>query len=412
MDTLILITKMFPLEKGDIFLNNEIEHLSNNFDRILIFPCSVNKKSRPLISLPSNVEVYGLSSRNLTDKIRIFFRMLGNVTNQQDIKVTKGNLRKKIFRSYFYSSSRLIYKKIKKIIKNNNFTNDNIYLYSYWMYDIALVAIWLKKLFKNNKVTCITRAHGYDLYEYRNKLNYLPFREYIFENIDCVYCCSKNGEDYLKNKYPQYISKITHSYLGTNDNGIHNYTNESENIIVSCSIMDPIKRIDLLIDSLAILKETEVIFKWYHIGDGVMYEELKNKAEALLGLDNFTFLGYLSNDKVLDFYRNSNIKLFINTSSTEGLPVSIMEAISFGIPAVATNVGGTSEIVVDGQTGILIPSNPTSKEIAEAIHKIISLEIKDYDELRINTRQLWEEKYSSKINYLKFIDNFKEFKCK
>ena len=280
------------------------------------------------------------------------------------------------------------------------------------MYDIALVAIWLKKLFKNNKVTCITRAHGYDLYEYRNKLNYLPFREYIFENIDCVYCCSKNGEDYLKNKYPQYISKITHSYLGTNDNGIHNYTNESENIIVSCSIMDPIKRIDLLIDSLAILKETEVIFKWYHIGDGVMYEELKNKAEALLGLDNFTFLGYLSNDKVLDFYRNSNIKLFINTSSTEGLPVSIMEAISFGIPAVATNVGGTSEIVVDGQTGILIPSNPTSKEIAEAIHKIISLEIKDYDELRINTRQLWEEKYSSKINYLKFIDNFKEFKCK
>ena len=50
----------------------------------------------------------------------------------------------------------------------------------------------------------------------------------------------------------------------------------------------------------------------------------------------------------------NDFDLFVNMSLSEGIPVSIMEAISFGIPIIATNVGGNAEIVND-ETGVLIP---------------------------------------------------------
>lgn len=52
----------------------------------------------------------------------------------------------------------------------------------------------------------------------------------------------------------------------------------------------------------------------------------------------------------------NDFDLFVNMSLSEGIPVSIMEAISFGIPIIATNVGGNAEIVND-ETGVLIPVN-------------------------------------------------------
>lgn len=55
-------------------------------------------------------------------------------------------------------------------------------------------------------------------------------------------------------------------------------------------------------------------------------------------------------------YSEHPVDVFINLSTNEGVPVSIMEAISFDIPIVATDVGGTSEIVTD-ETGILVSSN-------------------------------------------------------
>ena len=59
---------------------------------------------------------------------------------------------------------------------------------------------------------------------------------------------------------------------------------------------------------------------------------------------------------------------FITTSSTEGLPVSIQEAMAAGIPIIGTNVGGIPEMI-DGN-GVLLSANPSNKEVAEAILRI------------------------------------------
>jgi colanic acid/amylovoran biosynthesis glycosyltransferase len=58
--------------------------------------------------------------------------------------------------------------------------------------------------------------------------------------------------------------------------------------------------------------------------------------------------------QVIDYYTTNHIALFLSLSSREGLPVSLMEAISCGIPLLATTVGGVSE-VVNENTGRLAP---------------------------------------------------------
>ena len=67
--------------------------------------------------------------------------------------------------------------------------------------------------------------------------------------------------------------------------------------------------------------------------------------------------------------RSQPIDIFINVSSSEGLPVAIMEAISFDIPIIATNVGGTSEIVTP-ETGILIAPDSAPELIAARIREL------------------------------------------
>ena len=74
----------------------------------------------------------------------------------------------------------------------------------------------------------------------------------------------------------------------------------------------------------------------------------------------------MSNKDIMEFYKINSVNLFITTSETESLPVSIQEAISFGIPIIATNVGGVSEIVNE-KTGYLIDKKFDVKEVASLI---------------------------------------------
>jgi colanic acid/amylovoran biosynthesis glycosyltransferase len=82
----------------------------------------------------------------------------------------------------------------------------------------------------------------------------------------------------------------------------------------------------------------------------------KKRLEALageLGLNNHIhFLGFQSEDEIIHELHRSD--LFVLSSFVEGVPVSVMEAMAIGVPVIATNVGGTSELVEDGRTGLLI----------------------------------------------------------
>ncbi len=75
--------------------------------------------------------------------------------------------------------------------------------------------------------------------------------------------------------------------------------------------------------------------------------ELKALVKQLNLVDKFIFIGTVQSEDVMNYYTGNTIDLFVNTSSSEGVPFSIMEAFAAGIPVMATNVGGTGEIVDD-----------------------------------------------------------------
>jgi glycosyltransferase involved in cell wall biosynthesis len=79
-----------------------------------------------------------------------------------------------------------------------------------------------------------------------------------------------------------------------------------------------------------------------------------------------------------------------------------METFSFGIPAIATNVGGTHEIVIDNYNGILLKANPTIEEIKFAILKIKNLNDAEYQKLKLNAWNTMNEKFDAEKNYKAF----------
>jgi len=86
-------------------------------------------------------------------------------------------------------------------------------------------------------------------------------------------------------------------------------------------------------------------------------------------LENFKFLGWVSQDDLLDLYQNAT--LFVMPSLTEALGVVFFEAMAAGVPVIGTNVGGIPEIIHNGMNGLLVPEN-SAEHLAEGIIKLIS----------------------------------------
>jgi glycosyltransferase involved in cell wall biosynthesis len=138
---------------------------------------------------------------------------------------------------------------------------------------------------------------------------------------------------------------------------------------------------------------------WTHIGNGPLFEEIKSACNFLPENVKVNFKGRLTQELVFTFYSSTPVDFFINCSISEGLPVSIMEAISFGIPVVATNVGGTSEIV-NPLTGFLLDSKFETRRVAQML---VTLKNSDIAALRKSARLFWKQNFDSPQNYSRFV---------
>jgi glycosyltransferase involved in cell wall biosynthesis len=115
-------------------------------------------------------------------------------------------------------------------------------------------------------------------------------------------------------------------------------------------------------------------FKWYFFGSGPLLHVLQEKI-ADLGLSNHCYFpGIIDHSDLLKKYEECEVDIVVMPSISvnvpEGIPVSLMEAMSYGIPVVATNNGATVELV-DGITGLLI-NQCNSDEIFLALYELIN----------------------------------------
>jgi len=105
----------------------------------------------------------------------------------------------------------------------------------------------------------------------------------------------------------------------------------------------------------------------------------------------------------MDIYRNNPVDLFVHTSKSEGLPFVIMEALSCGLPVIATDAGGVGELV-DSQVGKLLPVDISPDELAEQLWKL--LECPGYlEQKKSSAVQRWESTVNAETNYAQFASD-------
>ena len=305
-----------------------------------------------------------------------------------------------------YSKVRRIMRELRKIL--SSVPDENVLLYSYWINEGVMASL----LCRNNSVSSagirvVCRGHGWDVYAERHPESYLPWRKFIMMNADAVFCISRHGKDYLKKNFPDTEEvRLRLSCLGVPSvPAVREYPDFDADVlrIVSCSLMLPVKRIELLIKSLSFIDEIQT--EWVHIGGGERFGMVSDMAAALLsGKKNITYqlkgqLTPLLRDQILGSGRYS---VFINTSGSEGLPVSMMEAASCGLPIIATAVGGVPEIVRDEWNGFLLAPDPEPREIAAALQKFFKLEKSRKMEMSVASRAMWSENFNAAFNYPRF----------
>ena len=141
------------------------------------------------------------------------------------------------------------------------------------------------------------------------------------------------------------------------------------------------------------------IVKWTHYGDGPLLDQLKESYPFA------HFKGWISNTDLKNELGGLACNaLLINTSISEGIPVSMMEAMSYGIPCIGTRVGGVPEIITDGFNGYLLTSNPEPGEITEKINNWLKLPEEQKTIMKNNAFSFWERNYNGVKNYSEFTN--------
>jgi colanic acid/amylovoran biosynthesis glycosyltransferase len=405
---LVLLTSEFPYGSGETFLETEITYLAKGFEEVIILV--TQGKGLQTRVLPENCKAEILESQlSGIEKVGAL-RFLFNRMFWQEFKVIKStykiNVSFGIFNTMLISLARGYFFKKILLKRFGHAANSSSYAYySYWCEDTALGLALLRR--ENGAINAISRIHGWDVYFETSSIGYLPYRHLIAHNLSKIVSISEKGKVYCKEVWRlENLEKLCVSRLGVREQNRPEFVpKKHELLLVSCSSLIPLKRVDLIIEALALLVDSPI--NWVHFGDGPMQEELIEKSNKLLPENiQWEFKGRVSNQEVLNWYKDHQPDLFINVSSSEGVPVSIMEAMSFGIPAMATDVGGNAEIV-NGENGYLLPKELTPRDISKKMMEYLLLTREDNDSKRKNAYQTWKTKYHAEVNYQQFVQEIK-----
>ena len=160
--------------------------------------------------------------------------------------------------------------------------------------------------------------------------------------------------------------------------------------------------VDTLIDSaqIAIKKNPRLVF--LVVGQGPDFTQVKTRIEQLGIGNNLRLAGFVS-DEELPLYYNAADFFVLPSKSGEGLPLVALEAMACGLPVIATNIGGISEIMADDYGKIVPPDNPVA--LAEAVLDFSNRELAG---VKNALRKLIKQKYSWDNNVKKLLGIYGE----
>jgi len=403
--SIILLTSNFPYPPGEEFLESEIPYLLESFSEVIFFPSNLVSGPRrdlpPGAYVPSEFLQHDRLSTNfvdvLYDGLGILLRHLLRVDRlEMLIAIRYGPKAVRRLLGFLVNAYRINFR-LSTFLER---TKKNAILYSYWLDEGAYAITQLKGRYPAYPV--VARAHRHDIYSDLLDPPYLPYQREIIRNLDLVFPVSEHGRRYLSGHHTGFEEKLIVSRLGVPKAArLASYTEGPGINLVSCSYLKPVKRVSLLVESL---HGINFPVHWTHLGDGPEVDRVKRLAKSLPSNVTYSLKGHLPHDAVLAFYRANPVDLFVNLSESEGVPVSIMEALSFGIPVMATAVGGTPELVLE-KNGILLDANPRPETIRDKLLEFHLLTANARVQMRRLAYETWRDKVDADIQYPAFVKN-------
>lgn len=410
MKTLLMVLSYkYPYEPPtEQFLHAELPYHKNNDTDILIVPYANGIDFSKEYEYDKTFSVVPMERSKSADAIWGVLGIMANCFSliKEAVKIIKKVAPKRIPNALVYTIKQQAQIStfthcLKKTFKNTDFSEyDKIILYSYWLNSMApALASFKKHLGKSGakKVAAISRVHGQgDLYIDSFPDEYRPFAKAL-SKLDCIYCLSEHGVEHLGARG---IENTKVARLGI-DRLFDSIGQKNEMpTIVSCSVINENKRVTEIAKAISKLHQN---VRWIHFGGGDGYDALHiwckdNMPENI----NWELKGWSKNEDIQKMYSITPPDVFINLSKVEGVPVSIMEAMSYGIPCIATNAGATSAIVENSKNGILLPVDFKTEEVSIALTDLLTLSDEEKAQFNKNAFDTWNSKYNANKNFTEF----------
>lgn len=398
---LVLLTSAYPFgNEAEMFLETEIEVLAERFRRVYVLPSHRKPGARPL---PANVEIVEMDW--LDEPLRRARQLA--LVSPEAASVLLCTVRSGANLPSYLRASRIyldnLARNVLKFRSLSRFVRDrglaDAVFYDYWFENSTLALALLRE--SGAIRTAVSRTHGFDLYDERWSTGTVPFREAKARALDAIFAVSASGGAYLSQRIPRLREKVSVQRLGVRDPGHACPVRTSATpLILTCARLDAQKCVHLVPEVLAELRRP---VRWVHFGDGPERSRVAEEASRLLNRGNhrvhWELRGHVDNRKVLEFYETHHVDVLLSLSSSEGLPVSMMEAQSYGIPIVARGVGGVPEIVNE-RTGVLLSPDATPPEVAAGLQTALEPGRFESDAVRA----LFQQRFDAKANYNGFVD--------
>lgn len=412
---IIMLTNYYPFsEVSEVFITPELNAIDYSKWNVKLLATCEGKNREVKQDCPSAVEIRAIGKPAFSAKYKflLLFKILIRVEFYKEIfmlictgKAKLKNIKKLM---YFCANSIDKYNSIFKILKEEGYMSSNkekrnLLLYSYWMNESAYaVAMLSRKL----GFPAICRVHGADFYEERND-GYLPMRRFIVQQMKRIYPASNAGRNYLIERYGN-AGKIEYNYLGSeNTNGLRPISTRIPFCIVSCAYMVPLKRISAIAEAICGIKDAQIV--WIHFGDGPEFSQIKNIISSTKDNIKCILRGNVTSTELMNFYLHNDVHLFVNYSTTEGgVPQSIKEAMSFGIPAIATDVGGNPEIIRNHINGLLLEVDSGVEQLRKSIVSFIRMPEKEYTQYRIEAFNEWKTRFDAAKTFPQFYEGLEK----
>ncbi len=352
-NTILYLTDRWPYPPGESFVSNEIRDLAPHFDRILLLPTTMESLNELSREIPGNCEVLtDVHSAMLKQwQSKGFLGRFGSGLKQKGVV-------KEILASRPFAPREVIGEAAQIHVACNviekamgsQFSEIGAVV-SFWLNRGACIAAELAR--RHERVVAFSRGHGGDIYARRRSRKHLPMQRVALRGLNAILPDSDAGVKHIQEKYPEVANKVEIGRLGVDNHEVAVASTDGRLHIISVASLLPVKRIHLI---AAALQHTEREIKWTHVGGGETLDLVTAELDVVGDNVEVDLKGQVAHEDVLKWFKENPADVFVNVSSSEGLPVSIMEAFSYGVPAIATAVGGMPEIVSES-CGVLLESD-------------------------------------------------------